>query len=735
MIQASRENAGAFAEVDRSWLEAAAISVGNGLQRLYAAESQAPFQVGFDHLQAATPVLEEITASKDYEGLHKQHLALLDLHLQTSSQLKRIQHAIGGAADGLWEWDVTAGRVWSSARLMEMLGYEPCEAVHDELFWVDVIHSDDMERVGEAIQAHVHQGAVYDLEFRVRNASGEHHWVRSRARMQYDSNSLPWRMSGSIQDIHQAYLNRQKLQSTRRTLHLALHAAELAPWQWNVKTNHVDYFPEWAVQLGHEPSELTGYYSEWESRLHPDDVEPTLARIDQYLKREIPKYDVIFRLRHKDGSYRHIRSFGLAEWDQDGKPLRMLGCHADITARVVAEQQRSTLEAQVRHQQKLESLATMASGAAHDFNNYLTVIQGSASLGKALLNRGGENPSLRDLLTEIEATAEQAADLTRQMLMFAGRGRFFVKWFRLDSHVRDMQPLLSQFLTRGAKLQLDLKQATVAGDETQVRQVVMNLVTNAVTALEGNPGVIRVSTSVQQFDKRSLQSTQLSDLVEGDYACLEVEDDGCGMTEETISRIFEPFFTTRGDGKGIGLAAVQGILRSLNGAIQVDSFPGRGSCFWVFLPAAAETVPEVDDIPEPGSFSLEADTHTVLLVDDNPNVLQTIESLLKENGVAILSAGDGSAGLEMYRLNQNRISAALLDVNLPESNGFDLLRRIHDIDPDLPVALMSGDANPMMLTELRESCADAFIEKPFQASILNDLIRRMIHSRHESRAT
>ncbi|MCA9072333.1 MAG: PAS domain-containing protein, partial [Planctomycetaceae bacterium] len=405
-------------------------------------------------------------------------------------------------------------------------------------------------------------------ELRIRTASQEYRWFRSRAQVQLDETGRPIRLAGSLQDIHEIQTARERLTEAQGTLKMALHAANLAPWDWNIVTNKVVFFPEWCMQLGYEIGEIAGTYEEWEKRLHPDDKARTLQSVQDYLHGKTSRYECDFRLQHKDGSWRFIRSFAVAVWDANRKPLRMMGCHADITDFIHSETERTRLESRVQQAQKLESLAVMAGGAAHDFNNFLTIIQGNASFGRTLISEA--DPCHRVLL-EIEGAAEQAADLTQQMLTFAGKGRFDVQPLRLDMLIKSLHPIVRPLLAQNAVLEVDLSPVTVAGDKGQIRQIVMNLLTNASAALEAQAGVIRVATKTVEVTADRLEVSLPEDLAPGKYACLEVADTGCGIPEDVVAKIFEPFFTTRDAGRGVGLAAVLGIVLKHRGGIQVHT--------------------------------------------------------------------------------------------------------------------------------------------------------------------
>jgi PAS domain S-box-containing protein len=303
----------------------------------------------------------------------------------------------------------------------------------------------------------------------------------------------------------------------------------------------------------------------------------------------------------------------------DGKS-HVLAFDRDITDRrraERAEEERRRLEAQILHAQKLESLGVLAGGIAHDFNNLMTVVLGYASL--ALMKIADDSPAA-PMLREIEKGAQRATELTQQMLAYAGKGNFLIQPLRLDTLVYEMNSLLHTAVSKRAIVQLNLQPCTIEGDATQIRQVVMNLITNASDSLGDSAGIIRISTGVLNADAAYLQSRYTPEsLPAGSYAFVQIADTGCGMSEETLSRIFDPFFTTKFTGRGLGLAGVLGIVRSHRGTIKVESSPGAGALFEVLLPGIATASRSGDGV---GERAAPRGQGTVLVVDDERTQLR-----------------------------------------------------------------------------------------------------------------
>ncbi|HSK90384.1 MAG TPA: response regulator [Euzebyales bacterium] len=391
----------------------------------------------------------------------------------------------------------------------------------------------------------------------------------------------------------------------------------------------------------------------------------------------------------------------------------------DITARRRAEDDRRRLEAQMRHTQKLESLGVLAGGIAHDFNNLLTPVLGYAAMAARDLP---PDSTARRMVEEIGRAAQRASELTRQMLGYSGRGTIAIEHLTLDDLVRDMKALLETAVSKQTSFELALAPAPVEADATQLRQIAMNLITNASEALDGRPGVITVRTGVRTMSTMALRSPFLrQELPSGRYAFLEVADTGCGMTPDTTGRIFDPFFTTKFTGRGLGLAAVLGIVRGHSGTLQVDSTPGEGSRFEVLLPVATDVLDEAGPV-DAGTGELRG-TGTVLVVEDEDDVRSLVRDVLDEAGFTALLAHDGRAGLALFGEHGEDIRAVLLDLTMPWMNGWEVADRMQQARPDLPILMMSGYAHPEIPAPYAHVRLAGFVEKPFRP---RDLVRRVL---------
>ncbi len=398
--------------------------------------------------------------------------------------------------------------------------------------------------------------------------------------------------------------------------------------------------------------------------------------------------------------------------------------YALLLARTI-EQRR--LEDQIRHAQRLESLASLAGGVAHHFNNLLVGVLGNAALARAQLPAGSP---LSRYVNQIEVAATRAADLSKQMLAYSGRGAFVVEPLDLSGLVAEMADLLACSIGGRAALKCELAAGLppMEGDATELRQLVMNLILNASDALGNSRGAITVTTGAIRADRACLAATYLNDdLPPGRYVYLEVADTGCGMDEATRARIFDPFFTTKDVGRGLGLAAVLGIVRGHRGAITVHNQPGEGTAFRVLFPALEGAGAHPDASPAPGNAAADCRAgDTVLVADDEALVRLVLQAALQDAGFAVLSAGDGAQAVETFREHAADIVAVVLDVTMPNMSGEEALREIRRLAPGVPVVMSSGYSERHALAGLADDSRIAFIAKPYDPAELVAAVLRLV---------
>jgi PAS domain S-box-containing protein len=494
----------------------------------------------------------------------------------------------------------------------------------------------------------------------------------------------------------------------------------------DLTTNFIQWFGTEATPA------ITGYslaefqsvdLKRWEEMIHPDDRARAVELLDRAVEQRT-RYQVEYRFRRKDGGYCHIEDHGIFLFAKDGKPERLLGRMSDISVRRQVEEERQQIGRKLQETQKLESLGVLAGGIAHDFNNLLTGILGNAGLARLESPRGWNGT---EHLAQIEKAALRAADLCKQMLAYSGKGRFVVQRLSINELIEDTAQLLQISISKKATLHLQLGTGlpAISADATQLRQVVMNLVINASEALGDRTGQITISTGRVLATPAYLSTVQFqTEIAPGDYVFVEVSDTGSGMSRETLARIFDPFFTTKFTGRGLGLAAVLGIVRGHKGAIKVYSEPGRGTTFRILLPPA-EGAPQPLNRPAAAVPEWRGSGH-VLVIDDEESVRTVARSVLEFTGFSVEEAGDGAAGVEIFTRDPNRFTAVLLDLTMPQMDGEEAFRQLRLLNPEVRVVLMSGFNRVDAINRFVGKGLAGFVQKPFEVQTLVNELRRVL---------
>jgi two-component system cell cycle sensor histidine kinase/response regulator CckA len=397
----------------------------------------------------------------------------------------------------------------------------------------------------------------------------------------------------------------------------------------------------------------------------------------------------------------------------------------EATRNLAALEERAQVQEKLLHVQKSESLGLLAGGIAHDFNNLLTAIMGHASV--ALLKLP-ESSAARPSIDALVAATRRAADLTQQLLAYSGKGRFQIRLIDLSEHIREIVTLLEAATPKQVQLRLELASSlpAIECDVAQIQQVVMNLVINATEAIGDQRGSVLVITGQQTIDASYPADGLTGEAPKpGDYVFVEVQDNGRGMDEATKQRVFDPFFTTKSTGRGLGLAAVLGIVRAHHGVMRIYSAVGHGTTFKVLFPAQsapAETM-AVSVREEPKG------TGTVLIVDDEVYLRRAARSILEHYGFAVIEAESGDRALEVYEEAKGSIVAVLLDMTMPGISGEETFRRLRQIDPEVTVILSSGYNEIEATRRFTSKGLAGFLQKPYTAGQLGEYVAQVIAAR------
>ncbi len=468
----------------------------------------------------------------------------------------------------------------------------------------------------------------------------------------------------------------------------------------------------------------------WLSLIHPDQKEEMQNYLANDVMAKRQPFNKEYRIiRANDGQVRWVHGMGELVEDSIGSLVSMFGIIQDITERKQAEEDRMNLEKQVQQAQKLESLGVLAGGIAHDFNNILTGILGNAELA---LDEVGDGSVAMEHIRDIETAGKRAADLVRQILAYSGKGKFINKSIDVNKVIMEMDHLLGVSISKNATLKYNCQENIpfIKGDVTQIRQIVMNLIINASEAIGDNRGVITVDTGVMWCESNYLIESYLREpLPAGLYTYFDVTDTGSGMDSDTLGKLFDPFFTTKFTGRGLGMAAVLGILRSHHGAIKIYSESGKGTTFKVLFPAV-DTAKEADVkiVEEHGeSWSMEG---VALLVDDERLVREVGGKMLEKLGLTVMYASDGEEAVSIYSEHKDKITFVLLDLTMPRMDGEECFRRIREIDSDAKIIMTSGYNKHNVSRRFTDGGMTGFVHKPFQISAIRKTLMTTFKNRN-----
>ncbi len=435
-----------------------------------------------------------------------------------------------------------------------------------------------------------------------------------------------------------------------------------------------------------------------------------------------------YKLVRKDGMFVDVSACGRISYDENGSVVRTHCLLQDVTDTKHAEQERKKIEEQMRHVQKLESLGVLAGGIAHDFNNLLMVILGNADL--ALSSLSPVSPARENILA-IETAARRSAELCKQMLAYAGKGRFVVQAINLSEIVEAMPQMLEVTVSKKNVLKYNLTSnlPPVEADISQIRQVIMNLVINAAEAIGDRSGVISITTGAMECDTAYLANTYVYEhhLPEGVYCYVEVADTGCGMDDEIKARLCDPFFTTKFTGRGLGMSAVLGIARSHRGALKVYTENGRGSTIKVLFPALRAGQVQPDTVPSYAEPCFAG--KTVLLVDDEETVRTVGRRMLERMGFTVIAAKDGREAVDIFRQQHDTIDCVVMDLTMPHMDGEEAFREMRRITGDVQVVLSSGYHEQEVTQRFTGKGLAGFIQKPYTMSPLRDALKTVFKKR------
>ena len=534
-------------------------------------------------------------------------------------------------------------------------------------------------------------------------------------------------IAGLSRQLRRVEAGERALRESEERYALAMEGANEGYWDWDVATDRLSLSPKAKMWAGLSTDSAITTRAAWLAQIvmHPDDRSRVEAALRDHLEGRTPRYECEYRMHQPDGEWRWLFVRGRCLRDVTGKPYRVVGSTTDITAEKQAQTDKEHLEAQLRQSQKMEAMGTLAGGIAHDFNNILGAILGYGELAQQHAAAGS---AMRRYLDNVMHAAGRAKRLVDRILGFSRSGLGERLPVNVQVVIEETLELLAASLPAGVRLEKTLAagDAAVIGDATHLQQVAMNLCTNALHAMERG-GVLSVALErVQLHEQRSLARGAVAP---GAYVRLDVSDTGSGIPPAVLERMFDPFFTTKGvgEGTGLGLSLVHGIVAELGGAIDVATTPGKGTKFEIWLPLTGEVgKPVVEALAElPRGHG-----ETVMIVDDEQPLLALASETLAGLGYQPVGFESSSAALQAFRAEPDRFDLILTDEAMPDLVGTELARQIRRIHPGVPIILMSGHGGAQLTQNAAAVGAQEVLHKPLQSRDLAESLARVLGAAH-----
>jgi len=648
-----------------------------------------------------------------------------ELHLEK----EKWRFALEGGGDGVWDWDLVGGKTEYSKSYQEMFGFSADELQQPENRIDQRTHPEDWPRVKAGLDAYFSGNAeTYSVDRRMRCKDGSWKVVRGRGMaVSRDGAGRPLRMIGTHTDISEQRFLTQKLEESDRLLRELSEQVPGIIFQLRMGPDGRFRFPfisrARADRYGPAPEIVREDASLMFDYVHPDDRERFLASVHES-GRTMQEWQCDYRVLVPDQGVRWRSGHAQPKALADGSIL-WHGFITDITERVAAEEERALLEDQLRNAQKIEALGTLAAGVAHDFNNIIGTIAGNTALAR---DDAGPGHKALESLDEIQKASQRAKHLVQQILTFSRKQPLQLVNQPLRPLIEESVRLLRATLPAGVELAASCANFSgwVCADSTQIQQMVLNLCTNAWHALHERFGRIEVGLDEIVLDETAVRA--LPDLKPGPHARLRIGDNGMGMDAATKARIFEPFFTTKpvGQGTGLGLAAVYGIVKTHKGAIAVETALGKGSTFLIYFPLVA-ALAAAAQAASAAPISLRGSGQRVLYLDDDESLVFLVMRMLNRLGYSTRGYQDARLALDAVRADPGGFDLVVTDFNMPALSGLDVALELSRIRPDLPVVITSGYITDAMRAEALRAGVRQLIDKPNTVDELCEAVHQILN--------
>ena len=662
-------------------------------------------------------------------GVHVDITERKTAELALREERARFELLVRSGNLGFWEWDLRADRTAVTSLVTDLMELSPGQQA-DIRQWLGLIHPDDNARFIAAGNAHLKgETPFFNMEARFRARAGWRWQLVTGQVVERDADNRAVRLMGTHVDVTELREAQATVQENEQRLQLLVDSARLGYWDLDLVSGEAYVNARLLEFIGEPAIDGTLPRGTWQAHVHPEDRRTLQQGLDGQGAGSAPNLVIELRLRAADGHWGWFLSSGqVAARDAAGRPIRAVGFLQDIAERREAAEQRERLERQLQQARKMDALGKLTGGIAHDFNNILASILGYTSLAQAQLQDMPEAGRLADYLSSVMTAGERARELVAKMLDFSRNAP------REDLSAIDPAPLLQEvsrmmgaIIPSNIALKVELPTARLAAliDPSDLHQTLVNLIVNARDALDGQHGEIVVALR----EPRRIQGvcSACHGSVDDDYLVIEVDDTGSGMAPAVLAHIFDPFFTTKrsGKGTGMGLSVVHGIVHRCRGHVLVDSSVETGTQVHLLFPPAAPPVPAriagVDATAPP-----RGNGERILLVDDEPLVVAFMAELFRLQGYAVDTARDGVEALELLRQAPQAYRLLLTDQTMPRMTGSELVLKLRDVCPDLPIVLCTGYSDSINEQRALALGIRRFLHKPLAPDALLAIVAEVL---------
>ena len=638
--------------------------------------------------------------------------------LRAQRSEERLLLALDAGEMGTWDWDLTSGEIVWSEGYARLFGLKPEEFDYSYEGFRNLIHPDDLVQLERKVTQARAQRCLFRHEFRVKWPDGSEHWITGQGRFFYDAADQPVRMSGVVMDITERKWAEEKLCENVSFLQTIMDAMPHPVFYKDTGGRYMGCNRAFEQFYGVPREDVIGktVYD-----ISPRDLAERYETADRELLNNPGTQSYEAAIQSADGLRHDVIFHKATFFSPDGRLAGIIGSVLDITKLRRAEEERRGAETQLRQAQKMEALGTLAGGIAHDFNNILGIIVGYTELASWSMP---DNLRAKDQLGEVLKAANRAKDLVQQILAFSRQGEKEKRPVQVSLIFKEALKMLRATIPSTIDIKLDISsRSTVLGDPTQIHQILMNLCTNSVHAIDNQGGILEVTLDDVFLEPKV--GDRYSNLQGGLHVQLTVKDSGHGIDPAIMERIFDPFFTTKkaGVGTGLGLAVVHGIVKSHGGVIEVESERGKGTTFKVLLPAAESK--GSSEVVEP---SLARGQERILVVDDEAGLAAAMGHMLESLGYETFCCTSSPEALEAF-LNQpgeQPFELVITDMTMPSMTGLGFARELLRLKPELPIIICTGFSEHIGPERIEKLGIKGFLMKPVTLRDLAVVVRKVL---------